>query len=154
MKSESMSDVDDATQAADIKRQFDGVPLTLCASVMPYAEFKFVFESRASVSAENIQWALEAALDSCNIGPVQFLFDANHVNISNVRRTSLMHLCTVWSDTQRLGEDRGTDMMEYLLGKGLDLHSPLPDGAYVHELLELNGVTKPIAFFQRFSTSE
>jgi hypothetical protein len=145
-----MSDVQ-AMDAADApKPQLDGVPLSMCAVVMPYPEFKFVFDSREPVSQENIEAALYSALDACNLGAVQFLFDYNHVSIADVRRTSLMHLCTMWSDTQRLGQYRGVRMMEYLLGKGLDLRSPLPNGQFVLEQLELNGVQEPIIFIQRF----
>lgn len=138
------------TRTTSTTQPLTGVPLDACAVTLPYPEFSYVFQSRAPVSAEQIDWCLRAALDAANIGPVQFLFDHNHVNIGNVRRTSLMHLCTVWSDTERLGPYRGERMMEYLLAKGLDLQAPLPNGQYVEEQLELNGVAAPLAFLRRF----
>lgn len=129
---------------------FTGTPLDFLARTLDYNQFAKEYNRRKPCRPELFRWCLEAALDSCKLDVVRFLFDEQLFTIGDVRRESMPHLVLQWSHVES-----GPRMMEWLLERGLDIHSPIHEsGNTISDCVRLNGVPAAIDFLTSFTQRE
>lgn len=126
--------------------KWDGYSLDVIALATKREEFEAVWNHRQPVSKERTNELFYHLVERGKVDVLQFLFDADIVDVSRLRRSALPHMFT---ELAKIATGEAT--VRLLLEKGLDIESPLSEAGHtLLQVLTFNDVPDHIAFAKRF----